>query len=280
VSDIQKAREIETMRYMKRIEELNAEEQQRVLKIKSDAAASGRSQGGGILTAISAARTEKLKSLIAFRLETRRELAMDIPELGSERALDDLLAEMTGNLDAAFAGLYHHQPGISGAVTEALQARHAREVGQLKGMARRDIEILKREIALNLHKKPQSTTPVSLNTGGGPAVVNLGTIYGNVQQVIGTVGSSGNEQLAELLRRLADAINGIAELGDQRATYLEQVEFIARQAAAAPEERQRSVVQGVLNGLHASLENVAHVTGILAFAGPAIAKHFGFPWPF
>src|ERR1039458_1064977 len=54
VSDIQKAREIETMRYMKRIEELNAEEQQRVLKIKSDAAASGRSQGGGILTAISA----------------------------------------------------------------------------------------------------------------------------------------------------------------------------------------------------------------------------------
>jgi hypothetical protein len=133
---------------------------------------------------------------------------------------------------------------------------------------------------LNLHKKSEQPRSLSVNTGGGPAIVNVGEIYGNVQQVVGDVNHAGQPELAGLLGRLAAAINQAETLGDQRTEYLEQVGFIAKQVAANPEARQASVVKGVLLGLRAALQDVGAIAGILGLAGPTIAAYFGFQWPF
>jgi hypothetical protein len=76
--------------------------------------------------------------------------------------------------------------------------------------------------------------PVTVNTGGGPAIVSQGVIYGGVQQVIGTVGAIGQAELADALRKLADAIHAEDKLGDERAELLEQVGFLAEQSTARP----------------------------------------------
>ena len=113
----------------------------------------------------------------------------------------------------------------------------------------------------------------------GPAIVNLGTICGDVQQVIGNVSETGHADLADVLRRLADAINTTEELGEERAAYLEQVRFIATEATSPAADRQVSVVRAVLLALRTSLQDTANVAAVLGVAGPLIAKYFGFHWP-
>jgi hypothetical protein len=223
------------------------------------------------------ARIDRIDSGIDARLEIRKELARSVPELGSERELDELLAAILRSVENAAAGPLQDVP--AGAVRNALKARTDQDLNRLKAGAKTKIEILKREFALRLHEQ-QEPRSVSVTTGGGPALVNLGTIYGGVRQVIGNVSEAGYRELADLLQRLAQAIGDAETLGDERAAYLQQVQFIAKQAAEPADVRQSSVVKGLLAGLRARLEDGAHLSGVLALVGPAIARHFGFPWPF
>jgi hypothetical protein len=69
-------------------------------------------------------------------------------------------------------------------------------------------------------------------------------------------------------------------LGNTRATYLEQVKFIAEQAAEPEGQRKTSLVTGMFLGLQVSLQNMANLAQILTLVGPALAQHFGISWPF
>ena len=132
---------------------------------------------------------------------------------------------------------------------------------------------------MKLHEQHDPRS-INVHTGGGPALINLGTIYGHVQQVIGDVTGAGYGEFAALLQQLADAINKAEELGDERKAYLEQLEFIAKEAAEPAEKRQASVVKGLFMGLRARLEDAAHVAEVMILVGPALAHHFGLTWPF
>ncbi len=118
-----------------------------------------------------------------------------------------------------------------------------------------------------------------MNTGGGPAIVNLGVVYGDVQQVISHVNETGQAELADALQQLAKAINQTETLAEERADLLQQLRFIAEQAVVPAQSRQTSLVKGVLAGLRARLQDVAAVAQILSVAGPIMGQHFGFPWP-
>jgi hypothetical protein len=150
----------------------------------------------------------------------------------------------------------------------------------LRDEARNQFEILKREIALNLHTKTQEAATVSVNTGGGHSIVNLNTTtYGNVQQSIGDVRNAGYADLAKALQQLASAINDADELVEERAEYLEQVKFVAEQAMAPQAAQQVGIVKGILLGLRAQLQDAANVAQIVSIVGPIAAQHFGFKWP-
>jgi hypothetical protein len=280
LSDLKKARELEELRWFKDINRLNQVERERVEKIKAEAAARGTYQSVGTVRAVANARSEKMKSMIDARAEIRKMLAAEFPELGSETSINELLTGLNTTIENAFKAVYESVPGFSSpAIASAVAARDDQEVLQLKAYAKSEFEILKREIALNLHKKTERASGLSINTGGGHAVVNLGNIYGGVKQVINNVNQTGHLELAEGLQRLAAAINEAVDLGAGRADYLEQVRFIAEHATDPAEQRQSSVIKGLLSGLRAALQDTANVATVLSAVAPLIAQHFGFNWP-
>jgi hypothetical protein len=138
---------------------------------------------------------------------------------------------------------------------------------------------MKRERALNLRERLDPARAVAVHTGGGPAIVNLGEIRGNVQRVIRMLNEAGHAELAELLDKLTAAIETASSIAEEdRLAYLAQVRFIAAQAAGAPQDRQASGVKGICVGLRAGVRDVASVAQILNLVGPALAAHFGFKW--
>jgi hypothetical protein len=277
MSDLKKARELEQMRFYRLADDLNVEEQTRVAQINAEMAARGAFHSGARIQTISNIRRDKIRRVIEGRIKIRRDLCLDFPELCSEDSLKELLTEFSSTIGNGLTALHEHlAPQMAGAVGR----RHGQEEYQLRAYANSEIEILKAEVALSLHRKPDPATPtVSVTTGGGSVVVNLGSIYGDVQQVVGNVEHSGYPELASLLARLASEIRSADTLRNDREGYLEQVQFIAEQATEPQERQKTSLVKGVFRGLQASLQTVANLGQILALVGPAVAQHFGFPWP-
>jgi hypothetical protein len=274
---LKKAKELERLRYMKLILKLNEDEQARIATINADMNRRGLSLSGPRLVALSDARVDKLRQCIDGRIKIRKELIAGFPELRSETSLDELLTELNTTVGYPFTNLYEPDPQD---LARNVEPHDGRERGKLMDYARNEIEILKKEIALDLHRKSTAAPAVSVTTTGGPALVNLGVIYGNVQQVIGKVGQTGDVDLEGLLSQLATAIRNSEGLGNTRATYLEQVKFIAEQAAEPEGQRKTSLVTGMFLGLQVSLQNMANLAQILTLVGPALAQHFGISWPF
>ena len=241
----------------------------------------GSLQSGATLKELTRIRAEKVERIIEGNLAIRKELAATVPDLATDASLSQPLSELIGLIEASFKGLHEREaPWLqqNTPVENAIRQHNQQAVAQLAANANRGVEILKREVALNLHKASESSFGNAINTAGGSAIINLGVIHGNVQQVIGDLNAAGQSDLADVLDKLAHAIEQTLELGNRRHEYLEQVQFIAKEAVAPSEKRQVSVVRGVFEGLRARLQDVANMAQILALAGPTIAHHFGYSW--
>lgn len=213
------AAKLETMRFSRLVEELNEQERTRVKQIDAEMAQRGLSNSGPRLQAISQARSDKIKQIIDGRIQIRKELCHGFPELCSDNSLTGLLTQLSAIIGNAFAGL---RDNLGPQVATAFQVRDQQEEYQLRAYANREIAILKEEIALKLHQKPASP-PVSVTTLAGASVVNLGTIYGGVKQVIHAVDRAGLVDLANSLETLVSAIRDAEGLGFEQAAFLEQV---------------------------------------------------------
>jgi hypothetical protein len=283
MSDLVKARELENLKYLALFEELNERERQRVMEIRSEAGRRGTLISGATNRAIVKARVDKMRALIEDRIEMRKTLAIEFPELGSVQSLSELKVELDRSVENSFQGLrdsFAREARAANVDFLGSEAVFEDEKFQLKARITSGVGILEREVALDLHKSGAQGTKVSVSTGGGPAVVNMGAIYGHVQQVIGSVGDIGHQEFAAILARLAAAINETESLGAARAEYLEQVQFIAEQATVPEGSRRVGVVKAVLTGLRATLQDAANVAAILSLAGKSAAQYFGFQWPF
>ncbi len=179
MSEIQQARELEKFRSVKLIEDLNAEERARTVEVNSQMAARGASHSGARLQALWKVRAEKLRKIIDRRIEIRRDLARSFPALGSAQELAELLSSFEEMLSAA----HIHDHTMFETTRRAIEED---EIFRLRAHARREVEILKREFELNLDARA-NRRDVTVNTSGEPAVVNLGVLYGGVQQAISHV---------------------------------------------------------------------------------------------
>jgi hypothetical protein len=275
MSNLQTARELDQLKGQDLLNRLLAEHQERVKAIDLDMTRRGLGRSGIKGNAIWKSHAQRLEDYIDGRIRIRRELVSQCPELGSTAELEKLRGELEQHT-AAFAraplqSVNRLQPSVV--------QQNNQEAQRLNAHARLKIEMLKRETAIAPPAMPTAGS-VSVSTGGGPAIVNLGSIFGSVQQVIGTLDQAGQVEIASVLKDLAEAITKASGLGDDRRTYLEQVRFIAEQAAAAAESRQTSVVRAVFESLRARLQDVASLAQVLVLTGPALARHFGLPWPF
>ncbi len=261
------------------VTDLNAEEQTRVAEINAKMASQGLYHSGARIKAVGDIRADKIRRLIDGRIKIPRELLPDVPELGFEESISDLLLQMESMIANALAG-FHDSIQAGGPAAHQGARLDDQNRRLLEAHATREIEMVKKEVELKFHvKKPEATGAISVYAPGGAAMVNVGQIYGHVQQVIGKVGDEGHAELANLLEQLASAISKTEDLSNDRVAYLEQVEFIAEQASVPPELRKASLVAGMFRGLQSGLQNVANLAQLVALLGPALAQHFGFPWP-
>lgn len=221
-----------------------------------------------------------LAETINDKIEIRREMIRTAPDLGSDAELNALLSSIEHDLTRFANKVPDHPLGtdILDMIAPTLTRQREQSGARMRSDARLKIKILKKETALNMHKQP--IDPANITIGDGPVIINYGKINGDVQQVIGNV-QRGDPELAALLGRLADAIVAREDLGEKRVESMEQVAFIAEQAAAPAKDRQpASVLKAVVASLRKGLEDTAHFAEILALTGPAIARHFGLAWPF
>lgn len=279
MSDLQKARELELLRYRNALTGLRRDEQERIENLQITRAGA-LYQPAAHQIAIAKFRIEALETAINTRINLRKPFAADYPELGADRDLEDLLSEMLLMLDAAAKASYDTSwDSLSGAVRDALKHRFEQGIGRLRGIAKEKIAILKLECALKSNdRKTQSTTTINVITSGGPTIANLGEVRGNIQQVVGALKDNGQTEIAGVLARLEEAIANDTSLAEGRLAYLDQVQFMAEQAVEPPEKRLPSRVQGALLGLPPALAVSADIAQVISVAGPAIALYFGFQW--
>src|ERR1041385_7513763 len=206
---------------------------------------------GRLIDETEAVRRDKFEAVIDGYVQIRRDLSANFPELCADSALDLFEQEMIALIDPAFyvppsGGRFPLPPD-----SVPMERRyHNRE---LKERVQNKLGILRHESALKLHM-PEVFHSVNVNTGGGPAIVNLGQIHGDLTQVVGTLNASGHAELAGHLERLATAIENMDELGVERSTYLEQLRFVAQQAIEPEDKRQASVERVVFESLRARLQ--------------------------
>jgi hypothetical protein len=253
VSNTEKALKLEQDRLNKLLIELNKKENDRVTYIKVTAAARGVLSSDGTIRAIADVRSEKFRRLVSGAIRLRRQLVEKFPELGAEASVDQLSAKVTNLIENIFSGVAAFMP-LNPEAARAVESKYEHDSLVLQEEAKHQFNMFKQEIALT------------------------GPVFGGVHRTLKFMGQTGLGELAESLQQLASAISTASDLGDERGVYLEQLDFVARQAMEPQRSRQVSLVKGVVVGLRASLQDAGNIGQILSVAEPAIARHFGFNW--
>jgi hypothetical protein len=279
-SDTETARELEHLRVMEMAERLGEEYRVESAAIERTLAANGHGLSGAVSRELNALAVRKARQYTDARIEIRKELSRDYPALSEGESIAVLAEDLKRSVALRFAGLRDHlnRRMAAAGVAVNLGREFEAEIFQLQAESTRKVEILKREIALNLHRPTGAA--VAVHTSGGPAIVNLGQIHGNVEQVVNSLDQTGSRELAAVLKEFMGAIERTVEISDaEKVERLEQLEFIAEQSIALPEHRKPGVVRVVFEGMRARLQDVANIAQIASVAGPLIAHHFGYKWP-
>ncbi len=240
--------------------------------------------------AICEARLEYLNQAILQRMKIRKEAVRSCPELGSVTELKTF----ADRIEADIAGLRAECQKASVIVPPEVFA-------ELRAKVREGIAAIQREAPMELPMKPKlpgislsvssgSTTkvkegiPIEGGTRGTLAAASsdaarrsldrLGAASEKVKEAIADL-EARNRELAGALCRLAAVIHDAAPLGEERIVYLEQVQFVAEQAARVSVLRRVSVVKGILVALQAGLEDRPTLAEALRPATSLAASHFG-----
>lgn len=119
-----------------------------------------------------------------------------------------------------------------------------------------------------------SNTSITVS-GGVVGSINTGTVHSIVVTMKG-LGEAGHHELERVLQTLTEAIIQSQATDDvQKNAILEQVEYIAQQAAAKPQERKPGVLRTVVSGLGSSLGAVADLATVWEQVGPVIRGALG-----
>lgn len=119
-----------------------------------------------------------------------------------------------------------------------------------------------------------SNTSITVS-GGVVGSINTGTIDSIVVTMKG-LGEAGHHELETALQTLTKAVIQSRGTDDaQKNAILEQVEYVAHQAAAKPEERKPGMLRTVVSGLGSSLGAVADLATVWEQVGPVIRGALG-----
>jgi hypothetical protein len=119
-----------------------------------------------------------------------------------------------------------------------------------------------------------SNTSITVS-GGVVGSINTGTVSSIVVTMKG-LGEAGHHEMEKALRTLTEAVIHSQSADDaQKNAILEQIEYVAGQAAAKPEERKMGLLRSVVSGLGSSLGAVADLATVWEQVGPVIRGALG-----
>ncbi len=290
MTDVQHGRALEERRIERALQELDSQLALRVSRIEVEMERRGLQNSDARRQAICEARLEYLNQAILQRMKIRKEAVRSCPELGSVTELKTF----ADRIEADIAGLRAECQKASVIVPPEVFA-------ELRAKVREGIAAIQREAPMELPMKPKlpgislsvssgSTTkvkegiPIEGGTRGTLAAASsdaarrsldrLGAASEKVKEAIADL-EARNRELAGALCRLAAVIHDAAPLGEERIVYLEQVQFVAEQAARVSVLRRVSVVKGILVALQAGLEDRPTLAEALRPATSLAASHFG-----
>jgi hypothetical protein len=173
--NLKDARELEELQFNKRLQILIEERRKRDAAIDAEMTRRGLYRSGPRGTAILGSQARFTHDLVDGAISARRELAARFPALGSPAELEALRVKVQKWVDG-FGKPHVPQGAAEDTIQRAMAPGRQQEAYRLSAHRKSEIEILKREFSLNLHQKPTPGPTVSVNTGGGPAIVNLGQV--------------------------------------------------------------------------------------------------------
>lgn len=291
MTTLEQARSVEAGRVERALQELETREELKLSRIEAEMSRRGLQNSDARLHAIFEARLERLNEVIRQRIAIRKELVRNYPELGSAAELNLLQEVIRADVSHLRTECKKHSLVAPPEVFAELHAR-----------AQAGIERLRQQTPLQLRIEPK-LPPLTLNISAGSAgkaevrsgprpVSSPGIGPRSAHSVEDRVPASPdaisrkadeaisdleerNRQLAGTLRRLAAALQQSKQLPDERTVYLEQVQFLAEQAARVSVLRRVSVVKGIMVALRAELDEVPSVGLALRASFPLLASHFG-----
>lgn len=279
LTDLQQARSVEEGRFQRVLRDLETQQELRLSRIEAEMTRRGLQNSDARLHAIFEAQVERLNQVIQQRIAIRKEIIRNYPELGSPAELNHLRDLIQADVMDLRAECKKHCLLAPPEVFAELRAR-----------AQNGIEGLKREMASQVPVKPKLPAlalDIPRVTAGkahiGPAVQvgpanpapgSLEAVTRKVDEAIGDL-EERHRDVADALRRLAAAIKEAKHLPEERTVYLEQLQFVAEQAARVTVLRRVSVVKGILRALLTDLHEAPRVATPLRAALPLLASHFG-----
>lgn len=143
------------------------------------------------------------------------------------------------------------------------------------------LEGLGQMVLLNPQYGRQVTEKSSINFFGTAniAMLNAGQMANveSINQNIGALAESGNEQFAEAIKQITEAVVALQDEIDsaERTEILEILESVSTQAALPSEQRQKGVVKALLTGLASALTATGSLAEIWSTWGAGIKTFFG-----
>jgi len=127
---------------------------------------------------------------------------------------------------------------------------------------------LESRLGLHRHEKPLMAFNISHST---IASLNLGTVVGDLTASIQSLVGQGQDDLAEALRGLAEAITESRELEDaQRKELLEHLSLVSTEVALPPDRRKTGPLKSSIAFLQTGLRSVAQLASLLSTAEQAL----------
>lgn len=279
MTDLEQARSVEAGRFQKVLRDLETQQELRLSRLEAEMTRRGLQNSDARLHAIFEVRLERLNQVIQQRIALRKEIIRNYPELGSAAELNHLSETIQADVTSLRAECRKHSLVAPPEVFAELRAR-----------VQDGIEGLKRDMAYHIPVKPK-LPQLSLNIQHGsagraivvpvakpgpatPAPGSLEAITRKVDEAIGDL-KERHAELADALRHLAAVIKIAKQLPDERTVFLEQIQFLAEQAARVAVLRRVSVVKGILVALRVNLIEVPSVATALRTAIPLLTAHFG-----
>lgn len=150
---------------------------------------------------------------------------------------------------------------------DALLKIQHQEVSMRESISRQ-VDILQEELRLGIARLVQGTT---IHVEGDVGAINTGTIFGSIQGKVEKLREMHQEELANAINRLADAVQQSKLPEEAKCKQLERVEFLATQAELPPDRRN----SGVIEAIQSSLSAAANLAAIWQQVGPIIMKFLG-----